>query len=69
MGQCFPKPYKPSGWHFNFKVDLSNLLTKLDLKKMQKELIHRNSKCKIEIQIAKSDLAILVTQNLAKLIK
>ena len=30
MGQCFPKPYKPSGWDFNVKIDLSNLLTKLD---------------------------------------
>ena len=47
MGQYFPKPYKPSGGDFTVKIDLSNLLTKLYLKKTQKELIHRNSKCKI----------------------
>ena len=48
MGQYFPKPYKPSGGDFTVKIDLSNLLTKLYLKKKtQKDLIHRNSKCKI----------------------
>ena len=32
MSQYFPKPYEPSGWDINVKVDLSNYVTKDDIK-------------------------------------
>ena len=32
MGQCFSKPYEPFGGHINVKDDLSNYVTKADLK-------------------------------------
>ena len=56
MGQYFPKPYKPSGGDFTVKIDLSNLLTKLYLKKKRKRTWY------IEIQNVKSGLAILKTK-------
>ena len=55
MGQYFPKPHKPSGGDFDVKIDLSNLLTKLDLKK------RKRSWC-IKIRNGKFDLAILKTK-------
>ena len=33
MSQYFPKPYDPFGGDINVKVDLSNYVTKTDLKK------------------------------------
>ena len=41
MSQYFPKPNEPFGGAINVKVDLSNYITKADLK-MQQELIHIN---------------------------
>ena len=32
MSQYFPKPYEPFGWDINVKVDLSNYVTKDDIK-------------------------------------
>ena len=32
MSRYFPKPYKPFGGDINVKVDLSNYVTKADLK-------------------------------------
>ena len=32
MSQYFPKPYEPFGGDINVKVDLSNYVTKTDLK-------------------------------------
>ena len=32
MSQYFPKPYEPFGAEINFKVNLSNNATKIDLK-------------------------------------
>ena len=32
MSQYFPRPYEPFGGHINVKVDLSNYVTKTDLK-------------------------------------
>ena len=32
MSQYFPKPYEPFGGHINVKVDLSNYVTKTDIK-------------------------------------
>ena len=33
MGQYFPEPYVKSGWNINIELDLSNYLTKTNLKK------------------------------------
>ena len=32
MSQYFPKPYEPFGWDINVKADLSNYVTKDDIK-------------------------------------
>ena len=32
MSLYFPKPYEPFGWDINVKVDLSNYVTKDDIK-------------------------------------
>ena len=34
MSQYFPKPYEPFGGDINAKVDLSNYVTKTDVKKL-----------------------------------
>ena len=38
MSQYFPKPYRSFGENINVKVDLSNYVTKTDLK-MQQEIV------------------------------
>ena len=32
MSKCFPKPYEPFGGDINVKVDISNYVTKADIK-------------------------------------
>ena len=34
MSKYFPKPYEPFGGESNVKVDLSNYVSKMDLKKL-----------------------------------
>ena len=54
MIQYFPKPYEPFGGDINVKVDLSNYVTKTDLKNV--------SHVEVSSFALKSNLASLITE-------
>ena len=67
MSQYFPKPYEPLGGDINVKVDLSNYVTKTDLKNFsQAELKSNLASLKTEVDKLDIDKLIPVTVDLSK---
>ena len=73
MNQYFPKPYEPFGGDINFKVDLSNYATKIELKNVShvdvSSFALKSNLANLKTKLDKLDIDILihVPNDLAKL--
>ena len=64
MSQYFPKPYQPFGGDINVKVDLSNYVTKTDLKNVShvdvRSFALKSKLCSLKTEVDKLDIDKLV---------